>query len=100
MERQLSEIWDQAHQYYCVRLSEHERLQIEAFTSSEDASKQISALEAQYTAHRVVKVLRKAHPFIAQLRSFSFIINTFVQSDPKIAALVWGPLALILEVIS
>jgi hypothetical protein len=71
---------------------------MESVNSQQDLLNRMRALETKYSSKRVVRGLKRTHTLIAQLYSFTKIINIVVQSDPNIAALVWGPLALILEV--
>lgn len=52
----------------------------------------------KYSGTKTAKLLKKTQTFVAQLRAFSTVINTFVQVKPDIAGIVWGPLGLILEV--
>ena|SRR2546421_7007179 len=98
MEAQLSTIWNEARAFHNDSLTEHERKHVTEVTSLEELVERASKLKAKYRKHRIVALLRKIHPFLAQLRSFSRIINTLVQSHPEVAALVWGSVSLILEV--
>lgn len=70
---------------------------MEKITSQETLFQHLEALRAKYMSQGMAKSLRKTHALVAQLRSFTQIINIFVQSN-DIAAFVWGPLALIFEV--
>ena len=97
MEAQLSGIWNEARAFHIASLTAHERKHVTEVTSVEELMERASKLKAKYRKHRIVALLRKISPFLAQLRSFSRIINTLVQSHPEIAALVWGSVSLILE---
>jgi hypothetical protein len=98
MQAEMNEIWNQAHAYYYASLNDRERRQVEQVGSQQSLLAYTRKLEKQYSSYRVSQYLTKMQTFVAQLVSFSAIINIFVQSDPHISALVWGPLALILEV--
>jgi hypothetical protein len=97
MEAQLSAIWDEARAFYAASLTVRERNLVTEVTSLEELIEKAGKLKTRYRKHRLVVLLGKINPFLAQLRSFSQIINTLVQSHPEIAALVWGSVSLILE---
>jgi hypothetical protein len=97
MEAQLSGIWDEARAFHVASLTGVERKHITEVTNLEELMGKASELKTQYRKRRLVVLLGKINPFLAQLRSFSRIINTLVQSHPEIAALVWGSVSLILE---
>jgi uncharacterized membrane protein len=98
MQDQLKEIWDRAKAHYSAHLTDRERLSVDKVTSQEELFLHLEGLRVTYSAQVIAKSLTKTHALIAQLRLFTQIINIFVQTS-DIAALVWGPLALILEVI-
>jgi hypothetical protein len=97
MEAQLAGIWDEARAFYFASLTGRERIHVTEETSLEGLIEEASKLKTRYRKRRLVVLLRKINPFLVQLRSFSRIINTLVQSHPEIAALVWGSFSLILE---
>jgi hypothetical protein len=97
MEAQLSGIWDEAKAFHAASLTSREKKHVTEVTSLERLIEKASKLKTRYRKHRLVVLLGKINPFLAQLRSFSRIINTLVQSHPEIAALVWGSVSLILE---
>jgi hypothetical protein len=97
MEVQLTSIWDEAKAFHSASLKAHEKIHVTEVTSLEGLIEKASTLKTKYREHRIVVLLGKINPFLAQLRSFSRIINTLVQSHPEIAALAWGFVSLILE---
>lgn len=103
MENQLQAAWEQAKQNYIATLSPKEVRAIENVGSMDDLTEKISTLQQGYqnTSSGGVplpNLLTRAEPLILQLQSFSAIIGTFIQSNPDIAALIWGSLAFVLEV--
>jgi hypothetical protein len=50
----------------------------------------VKQLSDQYGAKSVSKQLLGFDPYLAHLDSFSKCIGTMVQSNPQVAALVWG----------
>ena len=97
METQLPNIWNDARALHVVSLAEHEREYATNVRSLEELTERARGLKANYRKHGLVVLLGKIYPILAQLQSFSPIINTLVQSHPEIAALVWGSLYLIVE---
>jgi hypothetical protein len=92
------EVWGRAWEYYHARLSSKERNQISNITSQEDLLVHYHTLTIKYSGTKTAKSLKKTQLFVAQLKAFSTAINTFVEVKSDIAGIVWGPLALILEV--
>ena len=98
MESQLVSIWNQSRAFYAALLTDQERLRLETVGDQERLLDLVHDLKKRYESKIVVTSLRRIQVFVVQLKSFSRVINIFVQSDPKVAALVWGPVALIIEV--
>jgi hypothetical protein len=98
MEAQLWDIWNEARAFHNARLTARERKHVTEVTSLEELIEKASKMNATYRKHGLVLFLERTNPFLGQLRSFSQIINTLIQSHPEIAALVWGSVFLILEV--
>lgn len=100
MEQQLTNVWQTAWQSYHTTLTDKEKACIENVGSLEELMERLERISQQYRDQRrsnFPNLLARADPFITQIRSFSAIINTFIQSNPDISALVWGSLALVLE---
>ena len=97
MEAQLASILDEAKAFRSARLTERGRTHVTEVTSLEDLIEKASKLKLKYRKHKLVVLLGRISPFLAQLQSFSHIISTVVQSHPEIAALVWGFVSLTLE---
>lgn len=99
MQNRLNEVWDRARAYYSANLSDRERQRISTVTSQEELLQHVDTLKVKYSNQMIIRSVRKTQPLIAQLRSFTQIINIFVQNN-EISSLIWGPLALIFEVVS
>jgi hypothetical protein len=97
MEAQLWDIWNEARAFHNSRLTARERKHVTEVTSLEELIEKARKLNVKYRQHRLALLLGRINPFLAQLRSFSRVINTLIQSHPEIAALVWGSVSLILE---
>jgi hypothetical protein len=101
MEDQLASIWREAWNSYDATLSVKERSQIEKIASLDELTAHVQRSRKEYYGSKrpnLSRILARAEPFIAHLRSFSNVIATFTQAHPEIASLVWGSLALVLEV--
>jgi hypothetical protein len=97
MEAQLKDIWNEARAFHNARLTARERKHVIEVTSLEELIGKASKMNVKYRKHGLVLFLERINPFLTQLRSFSQIINSLIQSHPEIAALVWGSVSLILE---
>ena len=91
--------WERARIAHLARLNQKDRLSVTRVTSQEELIDKVRELHRKYSGRTGLVPLRKADALIAQLRSFTQIINIFVQAN-DFGSLVWGPLALILEVSS
>lgn len=94
---QLDDIWEQAAAHYRHHLNDRDRKRIKAITSPQELQQLTQTLRKEYGDHRVAGVLEKAQVFVDQLRSFTRTVTILAQTD-KIASLLWGSLALIVEV--
>ena len=97
MEAQLWDIWNEARAFHNARLTARERKHVTEVTSLEELIGKASKMNVKYRKHWLALFLERVNPFLTQLRSFSQVINTLIQSHPEIAALVWGSVSLILE---
>ncbi|KEY74072.1 hypothetical protein S7711_02661 [Stachybotrys chartarum IBT 7711] len=55
------------------------------------------ALQAEQGKEGRLRHLSKAQPYLERLRSYTSVIDTFVQVQPDILALIWGPIKLLLQ---
>lgn len=95
----LGDIWDQSWSYYSAHLTDKERLHMTSIRSHQDLIDKTQDLLSLYTSDKIARLLRKTQTCVAQLKSFTAVINIFTQIKPDVAGLLWGPLALILEVL-
>jgi hypothetical protein len=98
MDVEFTQIWDEAKSHYLKHLNEQDRLRIKSVTDLDTLMRLTQTLRERYSKRKISAYLKRLNPFLAQIRSFSRIINTLVQSHPEVAAIVWGSLAFVLEV--
>ncbi|KAF5627128.1 Nacht domain protein [Fusarium sp. NRRL 52700] len=70
--------------------------QIIQTTSIEQVYQDIEKLQDKQAKSGRLRHLSKIEPFLARLREYSSVIETFVQAKPDILALIWGPVKLLL----
>ncbi|KAF5699854.1 hypothetical protein FGLOB1_11149 [Fusarium globosum] len=70
--------------------------QIIQTTSIEQVYQDIEKLQDKQAKSGRLRHLSKIEPFLARLREYSSVVETFVQTKPDILALIWGPIKLLL----
>lgn len=70
--------------------------QIIQTTSIEQVYQDIEKLQDKQAKSGRLRHLSKIEPFLARLREYSGVVETFVQAKPDILALIWGPIKLLL----
>lgn len=70
--------------------------QIIQTTSIEQVYQDIEKLQDKQAKSGRLRHLSKIEPFLARLREYSDVVETFVQAKPDILALIWGPIKLLL----
>ncbi|KAF5574950.1 Nacht domain protein [Fusarium subglutinans] len=70
--------------------------QIAQTTSIEQVYQDIEKLQDKQAKSGRLRHLSKIEPFLARLREYSSVVETFVQAKPDILALLWGPVKLLL----
>ncbi|KAG5746346.1 hypothetical protein H9Q70_010966 [Fusarium xylarioides] len=70
--------------------------QITQTTSIEQVYQDIEKLQDRQAKSGRLRHLSKIEPFLARLREYSSVVETFVQAKPDILALIWGPIKLLL----
>ncbi|KAF5968445.1 Nacht domain-containing protein [Fusarium bulbicola] len=70
--------------------------QIIQTTSIEQVYRDIEKLQDKQAKSGRLRHLSKIEPFLARLREYSSVVETFVQAKPDILALIWGPVKLLL----
>lgn len=56
------------------------------------------ALDRKYSKHGARRMMSRISPFLESVHQFSAIVDTFIQSDTKISALVWGSVKFLIMV--
>ena len=91
--------WQTALQECRSQLKPEEIRRMSSVTSYEDLQSSVAILEKDYRKRRIAKVLSRIEPYLSNLRSFQGVVDTAVQAKPDLAALMWGGIKLVLEVI-
>ncbi|KAL4724605.1 hypothetical protein ACLX1H_008047 [Fusarium chlamydosporum] len=65
-------------------------------TSINEVYSEIEKLQNEQAKAGRLRHMNKIEPFLARLRDYSAVIETFVQAKPDILALIWGPIKLLL----
>jgi hypothetical protein len=90
--------WIKAQDIYLASLTPSQIRSIRSITTQSELLNITKEYRKRYNSRGFAKLLDRVNPFLAQLHSFSHIIKTYVSSDPKFAALVWGSVTFVLEV--
>lgn len=95
-----NEFFERAIKEFRESLTESERLDFQTFKTPEDL---ISHIKKQLSEQPLLpgpadKVCRSVKNFSDSLRPFFSVINTCIQANPDITALVWGALQFIFQV--
>jgi hypothetical protein len=64
----------------------------------EDLDKAVKGFREKYRNKSISRALDSINPLLNNLRSLNGVVDTMVQSNPEIAALVWGSVKFVLEV--
>jgi hypothetical protein len=96
---ELQAVWEEAIQQYVQTLTAKERDCMGKINSLEQLLERAWGLHKKYDSRRLASVLRRLSPFLAHLNSFSGVVNTFAQAHPQPTCLIWGSIAIVLEVI-
>lgn len=98
-----SSIWQKAFNEHLSKLQPHDRDYIvhNGFSSGvtqEQVRDVVRSLELSYSRKLPSKTLARIYPIASHIQSFGRIVDVMVQSNPSIAALIWGGVRLVLEV--
>lgn len=98
MHDQLTLIWTKAQAHHLAHLKNHGDLRAER-VSRVNSPQSLAAHVRQLETNRFnSQAFGWTYKLITQLESFSSIISLFTQGNPGISALIWSPLAIIIEV--
>lgn len=95
---QLTEIWLEAQVLQRQHLSVREQETVEQVGSYEHLCERLGKIQMQYQHKPWVRLLTRMDPFVSRLRSFAAVLSIFAQAKPEVLSLVWGSIALVLEV--
>ena len=98
VEFDFNDVWNQAKKQYTASLKPKELEILTSISSKSELLTETWHLQTRYGERRASRSLERIYPFLAGIESFSEVINVFVSSDPKIAAIVWGSLCFIFKV--
>ncbi|KAK2599011.1 hypothetical protein QQS21_005545 [Conoideocrella luteorostrata] len=90
--------WQQAFHRCRHQLDSEDAATFLVVPSYEHAQVSVEAMGKTYKGNKTIKMLERISPLLDNLRSFSSVIYTAVQSNPVISALIWGGIKLVLEV--
>lgn len=93
------DIWTATFQRCKSQLSPKDLQNIVQIRSQDQLIESITELKRQYQSSKTIRALNIIEPVIQNLRSFTGVIDTAIQSNPEIASLCWGGLKLVIEVI-
>lgn len=82
-------------------LTDEQRYKLDGINAVPDADTILvftAELDAANRQRRGPSVATRLHPLLASVRDFSSVIDTFVSSNPSIAALIWGSVKLTMDV--
>jgi hypothetical protein len=79
------------------QLKKHEMTLIFQVKTSDDLVRIVAQMQTTNASKPLPRMLTRLAPFLSVMRSFSSVVDTFINSNPSIAALVWGSVKLLLE---
>lgn len=71
---------------------------IQKATCIEDIYDAVEKLQEEQGKRGHLRHLRRIDPYLERVRQYSEVINTFVQAKSEILSLIWGPIALLLQI--
>lgn len=92
--------WQIAFRNCRQQLAPQEFAVIKTVMTYDDLDKAVTRFRERYRARTVTRALDSINPLMDNLRSLNGVVDTMVQSNPEIAALVWGSIKFVLEVVN
>lgn len=92
------DLWSEAIERFRQNVKPEAFAQVVEVRSLENLMKTLSDYKQRYQGKKLPILISRSLPFLENLRSFCGVIDTMIQANPTIAALVWGSLKLILDV--
>lgn len=91
-------LWQTAFERCRRKLTAKDLANILQINTYDELTQSISVLRKSYKQRTVSRALNRLTPLLSNLQSFHGVIDTTVQANPEIAALIWGGIKLALEV--
>jgi hypothetical protein len=90
--------WDEALVALRTVLKPNEFRELLNISSLEQLLRSMACVRQQRGQRLLGRMLAKTLPWLEHLKTFSDIIDTFVQTNPQISGLIWGSLKFVLQV--
>lgn len=94
----LPDLWREAYNRCLKRLPAKDVAAVLRVNSYDELKESISSSNRKLMNSTIPKTLAKIEPFLSSIRQFFSIIDSMVQANPEIAALVWGSIKFLFEV--
>lgn len=95
---QAKDLWREAVEVYKKSVSKENWNKIIITKSANDVRKEIEKLKDQRGQKWDFRLLRRLYSICENMQDYIGVVDTFVQSDPTVSALVWGSLKFVLQV--
>ncbi|KAL6410192.1 Disease resistance protein [Ilyonectria robusta] len=93
----LPDLWREAYNRCLKRLPAKDVAAVLRANSYDELKESISSSNRKLMNSAVRKALAKIEPFLSSIRQFFSVIDSMVQANPEIAALVWGSIKFLFE---
>ena len=90
--------WDLAFEHCKTRLPPKELARVIQISNYDQLKTAIDDLRHKTRQKSTMRMFNRLEPFLQNLQSFQGVIGAAIQSNPSIAALVWGGIKMVLEV--
>ncbi|CAG9953611.1 unnamed protein product, partial [Clonostachys rosea f. rosea IK726] len=91
--------WQEACERCKARLSQEDAAVILTTPSYQHLITAMGGMEQAYKDKKSAKILKHLAPALESIRSFGGIINTAIPANPDVAALMWGGIRLVLDLL-
>jgi hypothetical protein len=79
-------------------LEDSERRKVASVGTLDDLLRRVETLRASYAKSRLVKTLNRLHPVLLWFESYNNCVKIFLEAAPDPLVVLWGSLALMVEV--
>ena len=98
MASSIQDVWSSVRAEYKEKLTLEDWSTINSVGGVEDVASELSHRNEAYGKRKLPKWSKRFGDAINYIRPLMSVIDTFVQSDPTVSALVWGSIKAVLEV--